>query len=254
MFRRPVFSVHQDDMVRGSGQHVDAVMTGFRPRGGVRVGLHLPGRSWTDSTAADLRSAFYEPPAPRSTTRAGRLRQSAQMNRSWAPSVISMKSEALMMPSTSSYRSALVDDSCPRTSGMPRGGRRTRRSAPETRHIGNAEFGDRFLQLRGRHCRHPRQSAQALRHMGRRIAEQGELKMIHGLLVDHLETPEGEEEMRFDALAECGIGEDEAWIGHVERAFGAVDGQFPAGVPVSNCGTIKGADSVTVMVCLRSKK
>jgi hypothetical protein len=51
VFRRPVFSVHQDDMVRGSGQHVDAVMAG------------------TDSTAADLRSAFYEPPAPRSTTR-----------------------------------------------------------------------------------------------------------------------------------------------------------------------------------------
>ncbi len=31
-----------------------------------------------------------------------------QMKSSWAPSVISMKSEALMMPSTSSYRSSSV--------------------------------------------------------------------------------------------------------------------------------------------------
>lgn len=69
MFRRPVFSVHQDDMVRGSGQHVDAVMAGVPSTRRCTCGPAPTGRSWTDSTAADLRSAFYEPPAPRSTTR-----------------------------------------------------------------------------------------------------------------------------------------------------------------------------------------
>jgi len=51
----------------------------------------------------------------------------------------------------------------------------------ELGHFGDSDVRDRFLELRGRHRRHPRYSAEPLWHVSGGVAEQGELQVVHGL-------------------------------------------------------------------------
>ena len=93
---------------------------------------------------------------------------------------------------------------------------------------GTSSVGDRLLQLRGGHRGHPGQPAQPLGHVGGGVAEHRELQVAHRLLADHVEAPEGEEQVGLDALAEGGVGQDQARVGHVEVALGADDGELAA--------------------------
>src|SRR6266545_3303869 len=147
------------------------------------------------------------------------LRTLAQMNRSCAPSVFSMKSAALMMPSTSSYRSLSL---------------RWFMSAD----IRHAHLRDRLLHLGGGHRGHAGNATETLRHVRRGIAQDGEFQVVHPGLGDHVEAPEREEQMRLDTLAECRVRENQAWVGHVQGSLGADDCQLATGV----CIVVEGRD------------
>ena len=75
---------------------------------------------------------------------------------------------------------------------------------------------------------HPGQTAETMRHVRCRVTQQGELQSARGLLVDHLETPEREEQVGLDSFAERGVGEHQSWIGHVQGALGTDDGKLAA--------------------------
>jgi len=79
----------------------------------------------------------------------------------------------------------------------------------------------------------PGSPAQALGHMGGGVAQHGELQVTHGLLGDHVEAPEGEEEVNLSALTQCGIGQDQPGIGHVQVALGTDDGDLSPGADLS---------------------
>src|SRR4051794_26882568 len=98
----------------------------------------------------------------------------------------------------------------------------------ELRNLGNVELGDRLLQFGGGQPSHPGQAAEPLRHVGCGVAQHGELQVGHGVLRDHVEAPEGEEEVGLDALAQGGIGQDQGRVCHVEIALGADDGELAA--------------------------
>ena len=87
---------------------------------------------------------------------------------------------------------------------------------------------DLLLHLVRGHRGHAGQAAEALRHVGGGVAEHGELQVVHPRLGDHVEAPEGEEQVRLHALAQCGVGEDQAGVGHVQVALGADDGELAA--------------------------
>ncbi len=98
----------------------------------------------------------------------------------------------------------------------------------ELGHLGHVELGDRLLQPRRRHVRDSREATEPLWHVGRGVAERRELQVAHRLLVDHVEAPEREEQVRLHALTQGCVGQDESRVGHVEAALGADDREFAA--------------------------
>ena len=94
----------------------------------------------------------------------------------------------------------------------------------ELGHLGHVLLGDLLLEHRGRRGRGTGEGAEHVvdahaavaRRVHRGVADEGELQVAHRRLVDHVEAPEGEEQVGLDALTQRGVGEDQARVGHVE--------------------------------------
>ena len=93
----------------------------------------------------------------------------------------------------------------------------------ELRNLGYPDVRDRLLHLgRGHRC-HAGEATEALGHVRRGVPEHRELQVAHRLLVDHVEAPEGEEQVGLHTFTQSGVGQDEARVGHVQVSLGADD-------------------------------
>src|SRR5665647_3185749 len=120
--------------------------------------------------------------------------------------------------------------------------------------------GDLLLQHLGRNGLHAGHRGERLRHadvadrhVHRGVAGGAVLQLVHPLLGDHAAAPEREEQVRLHALAERGVGQDQAGVGHVQVALGADDGELApaAGLVVevgddgcAHSGVLSGAGDV----------
>jgi hypothetical protein len=68
--------------------------------------------------------------------------------------------------------------------------------------------------------------------MGGGVSHRRELQVVHPGLGDHVKAPEGEEQVRLHAFAECGVGEDQTRVGHIQVALGADDCELAVGLGV----------------------
>jgi hypothetical protein len=102
--------------------------------------------------------------------------------------------------------------------------------------LGHVLLGDLLLEHGGRRRGRAGKGAEHVvdahaavaRRVHRCVADEGELEVAHRRLGDDVEAPEGEEQVGLDPLAQGGVGEDEAGVGHIEVALGADDGQLAA--------------------------